>query len=497
MKQHLLLLLSANHLHAQYMDGGKLLAQHDFPDTPEGRESFTAMLQTMRCPAYLLTDLIEEDFRQETVLHLRGGGRTALLQRKFDQYYRSTPFREATLLQRQKTGRRDDDMLFSALTNPALILPWLDIILAQQIPLAGIYSIPQISAPLIKDHASNHLLLISWRKLAGLRQTYFNSHRLQISRLTPVYAELSFRDAVIKELARTYQYLKSLSLLPTGQILDVRIMCHADDRDQLRQQLSNSADMHYDFVDINELARSLNIESQLTDSDASQVFLYELARRPPKVHYANAEHTRYFTLWHLRRAFYWTSTAVFIASLLWSATYLWQGKSANGTAASLNTQAQHILAESQQITQAFPNAQASATDMKTGVSIMRKLEQYESMPDTVMQPISAALTRFPQINLLDLSWQTDAAEPVTANTLGDVPAQVIKLKANLQGFKSDYRAALKYLDDFQHVLNAHGYQVITLSKPLDISPGGRLTDPQEAHESSLDFSLKLVWRPAT
>ena len=120
MKQSLLLFLSADRLHAQLMAGGKIALQHDFTDTPDGRENFASFLQTAKCPTYLLTDLIEEDFRHEIVPHLTGGSRTALLKRKFDQFYRGTPFHQATLLQRQKTGRRDVDMLFSALTNPSL-----------------------------------------------------------------------------------------------------------------------------------------------------------------------------------------------------------------------------------------------------------------------------------------------------------------------------------------------------------------------------------------
>ena len=150
MQQSLLLFLSADRLHAQLMAGGKIALQRDFTDTPDGRENFASFLQTAKCPTYLLTDLIEEDFRHEIVPHLSGSSRTALLQRKFDQFYRGTPFHKATRLQRQKTGRRDDDMLFSALTNPSLITPWLNIMLAQQTPLAGIYSVPQISAPLVQ-----------------------------------------------------------------------------------------------------------------------------------------------------------------------------------------------------------------------------------------------------------------------------------------------------------------------------------------------------------
>src|SRR3989338_4306104 len=130
MKNTLLLFLSAGHLHAQFMANGKIATQRGFPSTPDGHEEFAGFLKAVTCPAYLLVDLIEEDFRQETVPHLIGSKRTAMLQRKIEQFYRGSPFHQATLLKRQKTGRRDDDILFSALTNPSHIMPWLNIMLA-------------------------------------------------------------------------------------------------------------------------------------------------------------------------------------------------------------------------------------------------------------------------------------------------------------------------------------------------------------------------------
>jgi hypothetical protein len=493
MKQSLLLFLSANRLHAQFMAGGKIALQHDFTDTPEDKESFASFLQNANCPAYLLTDLIEEDFRHEIIPHLTGRNRTALMQRKFDQFYRGTPFHQASLLQRQKTGRRDDDVLFSALTNPAHITPWLSIMLARQTPLAGIFSVPQISAPLIKDHPSNHLLLISWEKYSGLRQTYFSAHHLQISRLTPVHAELTFHDAVVKELARTYQYLKSLSLLPSGQVLDVRILCHANDRKELLNKLPVDPDMRFEFADIEKVGRQLKIDERFTDSDASQIFLHQLAASRPKTDYASAEHTRYHTLWKLRKALNWSAAVLLLASAFWATATVWQ--SSGDETESLEIQAQRILHEAQQITQSFPSTHAPAADMKSGATIMRKLHQYAPVPKTILVPVSKVLDGFPKIELDDLGWQGNATEPVASNTRADVPAQVIDLKGDLQGFGNDYRAALAYLDRFQLALGTRGYQVTVLAKPLDVSPSGSLANKREAQEDKLGFSLKLVWRP--
>lgn len=495
MKRTLLLFLSAECLHAQYMENGKIADQRDFTDSQDGRDNFALFLQPLRCPAYLLTDMIEEDFRHEVIPHLIWRSRTALLMRKFEQFYRGTPFHYATLLQRQDTGRRDDDMLFSALTNPSLITPWLDILLAQQIPLAGIYSIPQISTPLVKDHPANHLLLISWEKTAGLRQTYFINHRLHISRLTPVHAELTFQDAVVKELSRTYQYLKSLSLLPSGQTLDVRLLGNRHDLVELQQHLPKSADMRYDFVDLADIAKQLGIVHPIADSDATQIFLYQLAASPPKANYAGSEHTHYFTIWQLQRMLNWVGAALLLGSLLWAGANIWQSSGEANEADSLRAQAQRIEGEIRQITRDFPSTLAPASDMKAAVSVMRKLDQSAPIPIDVLRPLSATLDRHPRIELGELSWRMDAAEPVAANTRADVPAQVIAIKGNLVGFAGDYRAALLYLESFQRDLIAQGYQVAILSRPLDVSPGGNIADQREVDTNALAFSVKLSRRP--
>jgi hypothetical protein len=492
MKNTLLLFLSASHLHAQLMAGEAVVEQREFDDTAEGAGEFAAYVKTARHPTYLLVDLIEEDFRQESIPHLIGGSRRALLQRKFEQFYRGTPFRQATLLQRQKTGRRDDDMLFSALTNPALITPWVNILLAHQVPLVGIYSVPQTSAPLVMDHPSDYLLLISWEKSAGLRQTYFSNHRLQISRLTPINADLTFRDAVTRELPRTYQYLKSLSLLPAGQVLDVRLLGHGPDLLELRSELPTNADMRYDFVDLQKLAGRLSIEHDFTDSDATQIFLHHLATVPPQTHYANADHVHYHTLWQLRRALKWARWGLLFGALAWGAADIWQSGVNANEARAMNDETQRILVEARQITDSFRSTIAPASDMKASVSIMRNLELRTLAPGEVMRPLSRMLDRYPRIDLDELGWQMDAATP--DGTPAQLPAQVVSLKGRLLGFGHDYRAALGHLDRFRHDLEMQGYLVTTVSKPLDLSPGGTLSDQRDTQQEALAFELKLTRR---
>ena len=321
-----LLFLSADSFHATIWHGGKLGASQYFSNDANGREYFSTFLKQHRDPAYLLVDVIEEDFRLETVPHLIGSARRNLRARKFEQFYRSTPFRQATLLHRQEEGRRDDEMLFSALTNPQRISPWLDTLLANHIPLVGIYSLPNISTPLLKDIPSDHVLLLSWEKDAGLRQTYFNNKRLHFSRLIPINSNGSFSESVATETPRTQQYLKSLSLPPPGEMLDVYIICDANDRLALQTRLESSSELRYTYLDIQELGKRIKTKDTIHDSDATPLFLHLLASKPPSSHYANSEHTHFYLLWQLRRLLFGLAAATIIVSALWSGMAFWQGQ---------------------------------------------------------------------------------------------------------------------------------------------------------------------------
>ncbi len=511
MSRKTLMFLGADSFHAYTWENGVLSAAQRFAENPDGKEQFAAFLQAHRTPAYLLTDLIEEDFRYETVPHLRGSEHTSLVQRKFEQYFRNTTFRQAVLFQRQKEGRRDDEMLFSALTNPALISPWLNAMLAHNIPIVGIYSVPNISASLIKNISSDNLLLLSWEKYAGIRQTYFDANLMRFSRLTPISNSSTFSETVAAESVRTQHYLKSLSLLPPGQALNIHIICHANDKPGLQALLNDDTDMHYIYVDIQELGQRIKSKTDYTDSDATPLFLHLLATQPPGSSYAAPEHTHFFQLLRIHRSLLWLSGALAAACLLWSAANMWEGRWLNDESESLREQTSKLSKQTQQISSSFSSKLADATDMKTAVLLTRKLENYSPPPQKILDGLSKTLDGFPRIRIGKLSWQMSAAPdtvtpatvtPTTGQQAGataNYPAQVILLSGELTEFAaSDYRNMLDYLERFQQELKLHDYSVTALTLPLDISPKGSIAaSVGKDNTKSAQFSLKLVWRPAS
>ncbi len=495
MSRKILFFLSTDNFHASIWKDGKLGAPYYFSNSVEGLQKFSEFLQEYRDPTYLLVDLIEEDFRQETVPHLTGSNYHALVARKFEQYYRSTPFRMARLQKRQSEGRRDDELLFSALTNAGRITTWLDLLLENKIPIAGIYSVPHISLPLVKEINSDHLLLLTWEKDAGLRQTYFLDKQLRFSRLTPINPNSTFADTIATESVRTQQYLHSLSLTPHGDLLNVHIICHAKDCAQLDAQLSSNKKMQYAYLDIQELAILHKSKYRHTDSDATPLFLHALANHPPGTSYANSEQTHYYQLWRTQRGLFGLAVLTAIICLVWSSLAFLESSGVNDEIVVLNQQTSHMQHESQQITQQFPvsiqsknGINVSASDMKTVVTLLGKLQQYSAQPQQLLYGLSNTLSNFPRISIGKLSWQS-AAE-------GNLPVQEITFNGEMLDFGNDYRDALNYLERFQLVLARAGYSVTPIKLPLDFSSKGSINDDANfSGEKPFEFSLKLIWRP--
>ena len=486
-----LLFLSADSFHATIWNGGKLGASRYFSNDANGRENFSAFLKQNRHPTYLLVDVIEEDFRLETIPHLTGSARRDLLARKFEQFYRGTAFRQALLLQRQAEGRRDDEMLFSALTNPQRISPWLDTLLSNHIPLVGIYSLPNISSPILKGIPSDHVLLLSWEKDAGLRQTYFNNKRLHFSRLIPISENSTFSEAVALETPRTQQYLKSLSLPPPGETLDVYIICDANDKLALQSSLEGDSELRYTYLDIQELGKRFKAKNDYANSDATPLLLHLLASKPPASHYANSEHTHFHMLWQLRLILFGLAAATALFSVLLSGAEFWQGRDYVAQTEPLNMQTEHVKEQTQQIQRGFANTTVPAADMKTAVLLARKLNQYTQPPEEILNGLTLVLDKFTQIKVNTLAWQTSSADAAPSA----YPAQVITFEGSLADFGSDYRKALNYLDRFQQALTLQGYTVTTVKAPLDISSKGSISgDAQKNDGNPAQFTLKIIWR---
>ena len=126
---------------------GRLKVEGEFSNEPAGLEALAAYLRKHRSSVYyLLADIAEEGFQLEDLPYVQGGDRDSLLQRRLGQYFYNTPLSLAMSLGRAKEGRRDEKILFAALTRAESFAPWLDTLRESEAILAGVFSVPLVLA---------------------------------------------------------------------------------------------------------------------------------------------------------------------------------------------------------------------------------------------------------------------------------------------------------------------------------------------------------------
>src|ERR1700716_1415880 len=151
MADKLLISVSAIQVSAARWHGGRLGACTIFENSDAGLAAFKDYLeQGPRLPAQMMVDAVEEDYRFESLPHSFGSDRSEMIARKLKQHYRNTQFCSARMQGRDPGKRRDDRYLFCALTNPELITNWLQAVVERELPVAGIYLLPTVSAVLIE-----------------------------------------------------------------------------------------------------------------------------------------------------------------------------------------------------------------------------------------------------------------------------------------------------------------------------------------------------------
>ena len=124
-----LLLIGSDKLAVYHWNKGRITQSYLFDTEETGRQQFERyMAATAADNLYILIDVAEEEFRQEMIPHVFGSDREAVLERKQGRLFRNSQYYYSEIQDREKEGRRDDQVLLTAITNTALVKPWLEII---------------------------------------------------------------------------------------------------------------------------------------------------------------------------------------------------------------------------------------------------------------------------------------------------------------------------------------------------------------------------------
>ena len=300
-----------------YWKGKELVGSSSFEPTEQGLEKFRNYLsQSENISAKFLVDVIEEDFRNETIPHVGSKDRKAVISRFVDRYFRlSHSYFYSDVIGREKTGRKDDIVLLSAMTNPELIQPWMTIIEECEVPLSGIWTLPLISKQLLKTikATTGVVLLVSQQVNSNVRQTLFRDGKLVASRQSIINLDMNdisgIGELALPEVNRTIEFLRAQNLILNDEVVNLHILGSKAQMLSLQQSFKADDNQTVTVHPVSQVQKHLGLKG-VGDKYSDGIFAWLCISQGASIsHYGvTGSFNRYYNML--------AATALYVASLM-------------------------------------------------------------------------------------------------------------------------------------------------------------------------------------
>jgi hypothetical protein len=507
MARKLVLCATSSLLTAGVWTGRRLESVRRFEDDEEGQQAFAGLLRGANgVPVYLMADTVDEDYRFETLPHTGGKDRRDMVERKLKQLYRSTPFYGASLLEREDGKRRDDRYLFAALTNPEVFNPWLRILTASGLPIAGVFPVPMVSMGLIKtlELKELNLLLVSKHE-AGVRQTFFKDQHFRISRLTPIRAGSNTIESCAEEIRNTRMYLDALNVMHVDDLLTVVVLDQDDSLATLSAAvLKGRRNMQAVRVSPADILAKVGVDRAALDASQDALHLHLLGQqKSPEFNLAPSALTSGYARHLMSRGILAASAGVAVVAAAWCAVNLYQATTLKTEAQTIANKTRQEQANYQQITRSFPPTPVPTDKLQLTVDVAGRIASMARLPDAAFRVLSQTLDKYPGMRLTGVQWKHDRlGQPDAANAVA--PAQLSQsatLQMELTAQPGDIKGALASINTFVRELGKSDKvaEVKVTKMPLNLASTGSLsgstaTARQEQPQTS-QFDVELVLKP--
>ncbi len=487
-----LLFIGDRNCQACVWKSGQISGRINFPNSEEGRKAFARYLSGVPSPEVsLLADLVEEDYRIETLPPLKGRDRRLLEERKLEQFYRYTPLRNAS--------RQKGQVLFSALTSPGLVVPWIDLMSGMGVAVSCVTSVAMLSERLALNLKTSHLLLLSIQEGTGLRQSFFLEGNLHFSRLALIHPGEDVAEVIRVESGRIYKYLHTLSLIPEKGALQVFVLCGEGIRKELEQGLENTDSIHHVFFDVADAARMLGYHGKTEGNDALPLF-FQILGSSPENRYGSYEHRRIHALKRLQRNAIGLSAAFVFAGLIWGAVDVSIGMKLHLEAGLISARTDSMLLKYRKM---MPAQGSSPQRMKAAVTLVEGLSARFFPPEAVLSQISGALGSLDEIRIDRIAWMMTVNPGEIRQPPSEIRAEqgiyaekslsrVIFVEGEIAPFDGDFRLANEKVDHFVSLLGKQGMEVGKIRMPLDLDPAESFTGKAGEADRKPDFLLRMV-----
>lgn len=508
-----LLLIDADDVIHLRWQSGKLTQIDSYASTEADFDRFHVFLENDRkTPFAIVTDLIEEDFRSETVAHVTGADRKALITRKLNNLFRTTRYKTARVIGREKEGRKDDRILFTALTKPDLFEPWLTRILEQKIPVLALTSAAYVMEHFAQSLSMNnapHLLVVNQEGNSGLRQTYLQKGRVIFGRLTPAGVSRSdnFSELLLEQCDQTRKYLERIKQLPYDAALQVYVFTPKAFTEE-RESVQDLLHFHYRSIDDLPLTRKINIKSARPGAIAYSL-ISGLRKRAIANVYAPESTLRYQKIRKISSLLYSVSVLAILGATILVGPTVTDASSKWEQEIRLNEQTAPLLVEYERLTARFPETPIPSAQMAIVVETHDRIAAQVSRPIEVMALIGQGLAASPDLKLSEVSWHLDeVAVAESSQNFGEltvvseeqrIPQAVIDGRSQLvirvsgsvlseASFRDATAKVMLFVDALQ---SQSGYEVTPITLPINVSSNINVATTVDGGSARGEFVIEI------
>lgn len=490
-----LLYLNTHRLSAFAWQQGKLVPEGVFDNNNEGLGDFAHYLGTHERGRFaLLANVAEEGHAHETIPFLRGTDRQALISRKISQHFQGTPLATAISLGYEKTRRKNEKLLLSALTNPAHFDPWLQRLGNAAVALSGIYSVAQLGGTLLKKLGlpTEHCLLLTQQD-HSIRSSYLVNGQAAFSRMAPLTDSsiAGIASAFATESGKLHQYLTGQRLIGRDDSLPVFIVAHPLTLPAIEKACPDRPQLQYRTIDSHTAAGKLALHQLPEDNRCDLLFMHLLAIAPPAQQFGNEIHRHHFRLAQLRNGLLAAGAVALLASGLYSAKNLYDAKLLRDEVRQLQASENDLARRYRDTADNLPQVDVDNDSLRQLTTQYADLVRQQLKPGPAFRMLGEALDRVPQVRLEAIEWQNDTSYDTSKKT----PREVMIVRGSINVPANDPRRMLGIFDGFVEILRSHpDISVSAQQRPYDIESGSPLRggDGVEDELKPRQFSIEVI-----
>ncbi|MFT7471266.1 MAG: hypothetical protein ACI8XU_001161 [Kiritimatiellia bacterium] len=466
------------------LDNDRLMRLGVFTDDDAGHEKFrTYIIDESLTQISLVIDSPAEDFIVEKVVHVSPYDRKSFLARKLEQHFRSVEFRSAKILGREKTGRRDDRILFSAITQTRNVDNWVRVLLQEQVSVKSITSPAFAICKVAREfglETTEQYLLVNWQQ-NGIRQSLISDNKLMFSRLTPLPTdpEADLAKAILDATLQSVEYLDRIDLLQTGKAPDLHVVSPILEEDAFVDQ-PGSADFgavfHHNSMDIMPIEKYEGPQNEIT---AIMLCLDWGVRNGDFGNiYASPGVMRFAKLRMQRNLIALGCLVVLFAGGLITAPVLTDTIQSRSSYQSITQSILPIQEQYDELTAQFPATPIPSEAMALVVNSYTLIEGQNYQPNDLLSEISQVVAQYPEISLSSLAWRLsmdDQYFEMNDAILANNAVVELELYGEQLGSSSYENADLRLREFIDSLSRIQGASVIPISLPIESGPDTAVT----------------------